>query len=805
METSLQDLRFAFRLLRKSPGFTAVALLTLALGIGANTAIFSVVNAALLRPLPYREPDQLVYVWSAEKARGIPQTPVSIPDLRDWREQTQVFEGIAAFSQGKFNLSGGREPILVTGLAATANIFDVLGVRPELGRSFRPGEQEWGRHRVVILSHVLWLQSFGGDRDIVGKTITLNADPRTVIGVLPAGFEAPESKIQLWVPASSPPDIPVARNDRFLRVVARLKPGVSLERARSDMDTITSRLGQVYKEDQGVTADLVPMAEQILGGERPALLVLLGAVAFVLLIACANLASLLLARSAKRQAEFAIRAALGSGRFRLARQMLTESLLLSFCGGALGVLLGASGTGLLRTFATLKIPRAQDLSVDAGVLCFGLGLSLVTGIFIGLAPALQWSRREPNTSLKEGGRGLASGSRGNRARNLLTTVEIALALVLLVGAALLINSFRQLRSINPGFAAEKVLTVEVSLPSSKYHRDQDRVLFFQHLLERVRTLPGVSFSGATLTMPLAAGNRYWMEMEIESRPQAATRESVPDVAFSQITPGYLQAMGIPLLQGRVFDERDNQDTPKVAIISQSLARRYFSDEKVIGKRIRVNSVSFSVVGVVGDVIIDNIKERGMTAVYTPHSQATFGAGGDMVVATRTNSEPLNLAATLRGVVRDLDNDQAVADIQTLEQVVSGALGESRLQTVLLTTFAMLALLLAAIGIYGVLSYSVAQRTHEIGLRMALGAARGQVLRQFVRQGLALTIAGIGMGLLGALALTRFLSSMLYGVLPIDLPTYLLVSVILTGVAVLASYLPARRATKVDPLVALRYE
>jgi putative ABC transport system permease protein len=791
--------------LRKSPGFTAIAVLTLALGIGANTAIFSVVSAALLHALPYKDPDRLVYLWSAEKARGIPQSTVSIPDLHDWREQNQVFDGIAAFSESRFNLSGGREPVQVNGLAVTANLFDVLGAKPELGRTFVSTEEQWGKDLVVVLSHALWMQAFGGDRGIVGKTLTLNARPRTVIGVLPAEFSSVDSNVQLWVPASVRPEFPVDRYDRFLSVIARLKTGVTLQQAQADMNTIAARLAQAYKEDNGVTAYLVSIKEQITGAGRPALLVLLGAVAFVLLIACANLASLLLARSAERQTEFAIRAALGSGRFRLARQLLTESLLLSFFGGILGVVAGTACTRFLRTFAAAQIPRAQDIRMDAGVLCFGLGLSLITGVFIGLAPALQWSKRDANESLKEGGRGLASGMRGRRLRNVLTVFEMALALMLLVGAALLINSFRQLRSINPGFSAERVLTSEISLPFSKYPDGKQRIFFFQQLLERVQSLPGVKSAGATLTMPLGAGGRYWMDMEIEGRPKSLTRESVPVVAFFEITPDYLRAMGIPLLKGRAFGEHDNESSPKVAIISQSLAYRYFSNEDAIGKHIRVNSVSYAVVGVTGDVVIDRIKETGMTAVYTAHSQAESQASGDMILAIRTDSSPLDLAASVRAAVSALDKDQAVANIQTLEQVVGNSLGESRLQTLLLTTFAALALLLAAIGIYGVLSYSVAQRTHEIGLRMALGALHGQVLRHVVGQGLILTMTGIGLGLGGAFALTRFLSSMLYGVRPIDLPTFLLVSVILGVVAVLASYIPARRATKVDPIVALHYE
>jgi putative ABC transport system permease protein len=805
MSGLLQDLRYALRQLGRSPGFTAVALATLALGVGANTAIFSVIDAALLRPLPYKKPNQLVYLWSADIARGIPQSTVSIPDLHDWREQNQVFDGIAAFSESRFNLSGGREPVQVSGLAVTANMFDVLGASPELGRTFASGEDQWGKDRVVILSHALWIQVFGGDRGVIGKPITLNAAPRTVIGVLPPEFSSVQSNIQLWVPASVRPGFTVDRNDRFLSVIARLKTGMTLQQAQAEMNTIAARLAHTYREDSGVTAYLVPIKDQITGAGRPALLVLLGAVAFVLLIACANLASLLLARSAERQTEFSIRAALGSGRFRLARQLLTESLLLSFFGSLLGIMVATAGTRLLRTFTAAQIPRAEGIRMDAAVLCFGLGLCVITGLFIGLAPALHWSRRQNSESLKEGGRGLTSGTGGRRLRNLLTVFEMALALMLLVGAALLVSSFRQLRSIDPGFKTDKVLTSEISLPFSKYHEGKQRIFFFQQLLERVRSLPGVKSAGATLTMPLSTGSRYWMDLEIEGRPKATTRESVPIVAFFQITPGYLRAMGIPLIQGRAFDEHDNESSPRVALISQSLAHRYFSSEDAIGKHIRINSVSYAVVGVTGDVVVDKIKDTGITEVYTVHSQADSQASGDLILAIRTDSSPLDLAANVRAAVTALDKDQAVANIQTLEQVVGDALGESRLQTTLLTTFAGIAVLLAAIGIYGVLSYSVAQRTHEIGLRMALGAEHWQVLRNVLGQGLTLTMIGIGLGLCGAFLLTRFLSSMLYGVKPIDLPTFFIVSLTLSAVATLASYVPARRAAKVDPMVALRYE
>ena len=800
-----QDLRYGLRVLAKNPGFALVAIIALALGIGVNTAIFSVVNAVLLRPLPYKDPSRLVYVWSAEKARGINQSTVSIPDFRDWQQQNHVFGGITALFGSTFNLSGADEPLQVNGWTVAANFFDVLGARPQLGRTFAPEEEQWGKHRVVILSHTLWTKSFGGNAAVLGKKVIVDAEPFTVIGVMPAEFSSPHPGVQLWVPMSPPPGITIGRDQRFMRVIARLEPGVSFQRAQVEMDTVAHRLEQEYHEDRGVTAYLVPAEQQIVGAVRPALLVLLGAVGFVLLIACTNLANLLLARSAAREKELAIRMALGAGRVRLIRQLMTESLLLALLGGALGLLLAGWGMVFLRVLAAKEIPRAQEISIDAGVLAFALALSIFTGLAFGLIPALQSSKGQVNEPLKEGGRGVARGIRARRVRDLLVVSETALALVLLVGAGLLINSFHHLRSVNTGFNPERVLTAEVSLPSSKYREGQQRILFFQQLLERVRTLPGVKFAGATLTMPLGGGGRYWTDLEIEGRPRAETREAVPVVAFFQVTPGYFPAMGIALRRGRPFDDRDNQDSLKVAIISETLARRFFSRTDPVGKQIRVNSVLLTVVGVSGDAVIDSLTDPSFPEVYTVHSQGVSGASGNMVLALRTDADPLSLTAALREQVHALDKEQSVANIQTLNQVVNESLAQPRLNTLLLGAFAALALLLAAIGIYGVLSYSVAQRTHEIGIRMALGADRRDVLRLMVGHGLFLTLMGVTAGLAAAFGLTRLMTGLLFAVRPTDPATFVAVSIVLTGVALLASYLPAREAVKVDPLVALRYE
>ena len=808
VETLWLDLRYGLRMLVKNPGFTLVAVLTLALGIGANTAIFSVVNAALLRPLPYNEPGRLVYVWSAEKARGINQSTVSIPDLRDWQEQNRVFEGMAGWMSGNFNLSGGDEPEQVNGWIVSPNFFEVLGAEPELGRTFTSGDSS---DHVVVISHVIWSGTFGGNRGIQGRNISIDGASYTVIGVMPPEFSSPFPNVQVWMPWPERAVTTAARGDRFLRVIARLKPSVTLGTAQADMNTITPRLAQEYKDDAGVTAYLVPAGRQITGSVRPALLVLLGAVGFVLLIGCANLANLLLARSAAREKEFAIRAALGAGHSDLVRQLLTESLLLSFLGAAIGILLAAWGTRYLRAMIVDQIPRAQDIGLDAHVLLFTLGLSVLTGIGFGLLPALATFKGQFNESLKKGNRGAGTGVQARRLRDLLVVWEMALALVLLVGAGLLINSFQRLRTINPGFNPEKVLTCQISLPSLKYQNPQI-VDFFDRLLERIRVLPGVKAAGATMTLPLGNSNGgFWGGLNIEGRT-APTRESVPIVSFAQVTPGYFPAMGIPILQGRDFTDQDNSgQSPKVVIVNATLARRFFSDTDPIGRRICMGEDCskgpwLTVVGVVGDAALESLTDPRFPQVLSPHAQGVEGGpAGSMELAVRTSSDPLSLAASVREQVRQLDKDQSVAEIGALDHVVSASLAQPRLNTLLLAGFAALALLLAAIGVYGVISYSVEQRTREIGIRMALGATRGKVLTMVVGEGLLLTLAGLGMGLVAAFGLTRLMTSLLYGVSPSDPSTFLAVSLLLVGVAFTASFVPARRATKVDPMVALRYE
>ena len=803
-------MRYGLRLLAKNPGFSSIAIITLALGIGANTAIFSVVNAALLRPLPYQDPDRLVYVWSAEKARGINQSTVSIPDLRDWRQQNRVFDGMAGWWSGSYNLSGGDEPQQVSGWTVSPNFFEVFGAQPELGRTVAPNEEQASQGTVVVLSHSLWIGSFGGDPRILGRTVIVDSEPRVVIGVMPAEFSSPFPDVQLWVPWPARAESMAERGFRFLRVVARLKPGVTVERAQADMDTIAGRLAQTYHDNAGVTAYVIPARQQIMGSVRPALLVLLGAVGLVLLIGCANLANLLLARSAARETEFAVRAALGAGRWQLARQLLTESALLSFLGGAVGVLLAACGVRYLRLILATQIPRAQEIRLDARVLLFTLGLSVFTGLAFGLFPALRSFRGRSNEPLKAGGRGGSGGAAGGRVRDLLAICEMGLALVLLAGAGLLLNSFERLRAIDPGFNPDKVLTCQISLPSR--YKDPQIVAFYQQLIERLRALPGVKAAGASMTLPLRqSGGGFWGGLIIEGRA-AVTRESIPIVSFVQVTPGYFRAMGIPLLKGREFSEVDNNgQSPKVAIINATLARRFFSGGDPVGRRICMGEDCskgpwLSIVGVIGDTALEGLADPRFPQVFSPHAQGVEGGvAGSMGLALRTASDPLRLTGAVASAVHELDKDQSVADIRTLDQVVSASLAQPRFNTLLLAAFAVLALLLAAIGIYGVISYGVAMRTREIGIRTALGATRLDVLRLVVQHGIRLALTGAAFGMVGALILARLMSSLLYGVKPSDPPTFLAVFAVLVGVALVASYIPARRATKVDPMVALRQE
>jgi putative ABC transport system permease protein len=818
-----QDLRYGARTLWKNPGTTFVIIIALALGVGANTAIFSVVNAVLLRPLPFENPDQLVVIWETNPARGLQQGTPSPPDFREWRQQTQAFEQMSAFYQEDYNLSGSGDPERLTGAVVSADFFQTLKVNAASGRTFLPDEEQFGAHRVTVLSHGLWQRRFGANTQLIGQTINLNNQPHTVIGIAPPDFQLAGVRAELWTPmAFAPGDRYNTRGNHFLNVIGRLKPNVTITQAQSDMDVITRRLAEQHEMNAGLGAKVVPMHEDAVGSYRPALLVLLGAVGFVLLIACANVANLLLARAAVRQKEFALRATLGASRLRTVRQLLTESLLLSVLGGGLGLLLAMWGVDLLVALSPAELPRIAEIGVDARVLAFTLSLSVLTGIVFGLAPALQASHLDLNEALKEGGRSVTGSRRTRRLRGALVVTEIALSLVLLVGAGLLINSFWHLMQVSPGFKAENLLTMQVALPESKYpptehHRAQ---AFYRQLLERVATLPGVQSVGATSSLPLAAGG--WGKMlSIEGRPAPPSMETIPLVQYRQVSANYFGTLGVSPVKGRLFTEQDDPKSPPVALINEEMARRFFPGEDPIGKRIWMGppenllpggalpeGYSFprlTIAGVVNDVKHQGLNQQAGPEVYIPYSQGAGETQRSMFLAVRTTVDPMSLAAAVRNEVTAIDKDQPVADIQTMEQRLTASLAQPRFNMLLLGIFAAVALALAAVGLYGVMAYGVTQRTHEIGIRMALGAQRSNVLKLVVRQGMAMALIGVVLGLAASFALTRVMASLLFGVSATDPLVFTIIALLLAAVAFIASYIPARRAIKVDPMIALRYE
>ena len=802
-----QDLRYGLRTLRKSPGFTVVAVLALALGIGADSAIFSVVNTVLLRPLPYQDPDRLVMVWEDATKAGYPRNTPAPANYIDWREQNQVFEGMAAIANISFNLTGDGEPERIDGRRVSASLFPLLGVEPHLGRVFLPEEDQPGANRAVIMSYGLWQRRFGSDPDITGKQLTLNGESFTVVGVMPPHFQFPSREDELWIPIAFGPNESATRGGHYLEVIARLKHGVTLQQAQAEMNTIAARLQQQYPESNtDVGATVISLHEQLVGDIKPALLVLLGAVGFVLLIACANVANLLLARAAVRQKEIALRIALGASRARLIRQFLTESLLLAAIGGVVGMLLALWGVNLLKAFIPENISQVKAITIDAYVLGFTLLVSLLTGLIFGLAPATQASNFNLNETLKEGGRDTAAGSRGKRLRSLLVIAEVAVSLVLLIGAGLLINSFLRLRSVDPGFRADNLLTMRIVLPRLKYPEQPQRTAFYAELLSRVEALPGVQAAAVTNWIPLVSQGDS-VGFSIEGRPEPAAGQ-IPIAVTRVISPHYFSTMGIQLLQGRQFNEQDRADTPRTVVINETMARRYWPGEDPLGKRITTGSPADpaswrTIVGVAQDVRQFQLNADPRPQIYLPYEQPVFFQPTNLVI--RTGIEPLSLAATVRRTVWEIDRDQPVSNVRTMEDVLSESIARQRFSMLLLGIFAALALALAAVGLYGLMSYAVAQRTREIGIRMALGAQARDVLRLVVAQGLKLVLVGVVIGLVVAYMLTRLMSSLLFGVSATDPTTFIAISLMLLCVAVLASYIPARRATKVDPLVALRYE
>jgi putative ABC transport system permease protein len=800
METLLRDIRYGIRSLVKRPGFTIVALIALALGIGANTAIFSLVNAVLLRPLPFAEPDRLVWMWGNIRNGGN-RASVAPLDFLDYRNENKTFEEFAAFFPVSLNLTGSGEPERLSALAITGNYFQALGARPALGRTFVLENEQPGNDLVVILSYAVWQKRFGGEPAIVGKTIMLDGQAREVIGVMPQHFSFPRAA-GMWIPINF--DFSPGMKQRkahFMRPIGKLKEGVTLAQAQANMDVIARRLEEQYPEtNTGWSLRLVSLREQLVGNTRPTLFILLGAVGFVLLIACANVANLLLVRAAARQKEIALRTALGAGRFRIVRQMITESVLLALVGGALGTLLAFWGVDLLVTLSADNIPSTALVRIDATVLGFTLLISLFTGVLFGLAPALRTMNLNLTDSLKEGGRSGGEGARRNRMRSVLVVIESAVAVMLLVGAGLLVRSLVQLQNTSPGFDAHNVLTMRIDLSRQKYSTPEKSSSFFQELESRVVGLPGVESVGLVTELPLS-GQPNDMPFTVEGRPPV-TIDQAFDADFRRVNQHYLSTVRIPLLRGRNFTEQEVRQSAKVLLISELLASQVFPNEDPIGKRLIMvmGPEPWEIIGIVGDIRHRALETQPFPAMYMP----TYSTGGTNLVI-RTQGEPTNITGAVRKEVHAIDPDQPVSDVKTMEQWVDTAVAAPRYRTVLLGLFALLALVLASTGIYGVMSYSVAQRTHEIGVRMALGARQLDVLKLVVRQGMGLVLIGVALGLLGAIALTRVMSSLLFGVGTKDPLTLAVVATLLSLVALVACYVPARRATRVDPLVALRYE
>ncbi|HWQ36036.1 MAG TPA: ABC transporter permease [Blastocatellia bacterium] len=825
MGTLWQDMRYGMRMLLKQPGFALVALITLSLGIGANTAIFSVVNGVLLRPLPYPEPERLVLL--NEYATNFGEMSISYPNFADWRAQNRVFDRVGVYNRESYTLTGLGEAERLRTAQMSADIFEALRARAALGRTYTNDEDKPGASPVVVLSHGLWQRRFGGDPQIIGRTLTLNERSYTVIGVMPQGFQFP-TRVEMWVPVGPLSDSESWKsrgNHPGLAAVARLKPGVTLEQARADMNLVTAALEKQYPgPNTGHSATIIPLQEIFVRDIRRALYVLLGAVGFVLLIACANVASLMLARSASRQKEIAVRAALGAGRWRIVRQLLTESVLLSVVGGVLGLLIAQWGvSAILAISPEGAIPRAAEIHLDKSVLIFTAAVSLLTGILFGLAPALQASRPDVQGTLKETAR-TATGRR-HWLRSGMVVAEIALTLVLLVGAGLMIRSFLRLQQVNPGFAADNVLSFALALPEKKYPDTEldRRISFFTQLKEKMQSLPGVQSVGLSSGLPLGQNGWQW-SFTIVGQP-VPPPEQMPSLEACVVDDSYFATMRIPLLKGRWFNEQDNRShlrpedlkgkSPvaqfvaglRSVIIDEEFARRHWPNEDPVGRQVRMgrdkDDPVLTVVGVVGRVKMEGLRNNSdRVQAYFPFRQFPFSG---MIFTVRTQLQPEQLIASVRQQVQAVDPSQPIYDVRTLEEIRAESVGPERLQLTLLGVFAGVALLLALVGIYGVISWSVTERTHEIGVRVALGAQTADVLSLVIGQGMKLVGAGVGLGLAGAVLLTRLMATLLFEVSATDPLTYLIIAVLLISVALVACLIPARRAARVDPVIALRYE
>ncbi len=811
LEQALQDIRYGLRMLRKNPGFTAVAVLTLALGIGANTAIFSVVYAVLLKPLPYTNPNQLVTVFQANTQEGVPETGVSYRNFEAWRAQNHVFSELAGITAHQLTLTGRGEPSVVDTSVVTPEHFALLDVKPLQGRIFFPEDGEHGAPPVVILSENLWRGTLGADPKVVGSSIVLDKRPFTVIGIMPAGFRSPlvNTKQEVWIPLVQDPlfgSWMARRGGHWLPVFGRLKPGVSLAQGQAEMDAISERLASEFPaENKGWTVHLVPLQKEIVGDVRTALLVLLGAVGVVLLIACANIANLLLTRATSRSKEIAVRTALGAGRARIIRQLLSETAVLGLLGGVTGIGLAYWGVQALSSLLPATLPQVNAIRVDNTVLTFALALSAIASVAFGMVPALFVSKTNTQNSLREGSGRSGESCNRRRVRSLLAASEIALAMVLLVAAGLLLRSFSKLAAVSPGFDAQHIVKAEVSLPQFQYSTPQQWTAFSDELLARVQAQPGMKDTAVAVPMPIVNGNIN-LGLDIEGAPPTSHAES-RTANYASVSPNYFHVMCIPLLAGRFFNQSDFASAPAVTLISKTLAQRYFPNQDPIGKRLYFGfppdpGTAREIVGIVGDVRDVSLGQDPGPMMYVPYAQAPFW-GANLVVKSTLN--PSVVAAAIREEVRKIDNDLPVTDVAKMPDLIDDSVAQQRFRTFLLGLFAAMALVLAATGIFGVISYSVSCRTHEIGIRVALGASRGAILRMVLRETLALVFAGLAIGIPCALVASHLIGHLLFGVSANDPATLAVVAFTLAAVAVLAGYAPARRAMRVDPMVALRYE
>ncbi len=806
METLFQDLRYAIRMLRRSPGFTLVAVITLALGIGANTTIFSAMNAVVFQPFSFQNQDRLVMLWERQFEMGYSRGSVAPGNFNDWREQGQTLDQIIAITQSYFDITEGDQPERYAGYKVSATFFDAFGVKPMMGRTFTPEEDQPGHDQVVVLKHSLWQNRFGADPDIVGKTISINSTSFTCIGVMGPDFNFPFNGGEMWSPLIFEAKDLTNRKNHYLQVLGLLKPGVTIEQANEDINQIAHRAALAYPDsNSGKSVNIVSMTKDAVRGASMYSPVMLSAVGFVLLIACANVANLLLVRAATRQKEIAIRLAMGAGRWRLIRQLLTESLLLSLVGGAVGLLLSVWGVdviakGIPDDFSKF-IPGWQHVGIDKTAFVFTFIVSVLTGLIFGFAPAVQATKMNFNEALKEGGKGSAGKGSPNRARSILVVAEIALSLVLLIGAGLMIRSFVQLMRSDLGINPTGVLTMQISLSNEKYSPFEQRFNFYQQLLERVSALPGVLKAGATSNLPLG-GNNYSTFL-ISAGQTIFPLSKKPDVNYRSVSLDYFAAIGTPISKGRNFNEADRAGSPRVALVNEAFANRFFADQEPVGQQFKIDDKNpLEIIGVVANVMnndLDNITEPDM---YLPFAQDSWRS---MSLVIRTSADPNQIASAVRTEAGVLDKTLPVFNIKAMQQVIGERLSPKRLATVMIGFFGLLALVLASVGIYAVMSYAVTQRTHEIGIRMALGARPQDIFKLVVGQGIMLTTIGLLIGLAGAFAMTRAMSRILYGVTATDPITFIGISLLLTSIALLACYIPARRATKVDPMVALRYE